>query len=196
MHPKSHNKKYQKEPSPSSLKSFFIRTIFQILICVVLFLFGMIIVTKHPKIKGKIYHYLYERNLNFASVRNWYQTYIASYLPFKTDKESIKVFKEDLNYRESSIYKDGVSLLLEGDLVPILESGVVIFKGEKKDYGKTIIIQQIDGTNVWYGNLSNLNVDLYDYVTKGEYLAEVNDKTLYLVFEKDGIYVDYKEYIS
>lgn len=192
----NYNKRYHKKSSPTFLKTFFIKTIFQILICIVLFLSGMIIVNKYPNLKGKIYHYFYEHNLNFATVRAWYQENIEEKLPFKDDKTSVKVFEEKLTLKESSIYKEGVSLSLEEDLVPILESGVVIFKGEKKDYGKTIIIQQIDGTNVWYGNLANLNVDLYDYVTKGEYLAEVSDKTLYLVFEKDGVYIDYKKYIS
>jgi len=155
----------------------------------------MILIRKIPDTKTKIYHYFYEHHLNFASVRKWYQKNIESKLPFLKPEETTKVFEEQLRYKSSSIYKDGVALTLEEDLVPILESGVVIFKGEKKDYGKTIIIQQVDGTNVWYGNLSTLNVDLYDYVTKKEYLAEVKDKTLYLVFEKDGNYINNQKYL-
>ena len=49
---------------------------------------------------------------------------------------------------------------------------------------------------MWYGNLDNVNVNLYDYVEKGSLLGEVKDTNLYLVYQKDGKYVDYKEYIE
>ena len=49
---------------------------------------------------------------------------------------------------------------------------------------------------MWYGNLGNINVNLYDYVEKGALLGEVKDTNLYLVYQKDGKYVDYKEYIE
>lgn len=38
-------------------------------------------------------------------------------------------------------------------LVPTLESGIVVFMGEKEGYGKTIIIEQINGIDVWYSNI-------------------------------------------
>ena len=79
-------------------------------------------------------------------------------------------------------------------MVPILESGVVVFIGEKDDYKNTIIVEQVDGIDVFYGNIKTNNIKLYDYVEKGELLGEAN-KELYLVFQKDGEYLDYKEYI-
>ena len=36
---------------------------------------------------------------------------------------------------------------------------------------------------------------MYDYVNKGDFLGEVKDNILYLVFEKDGVFLNYKEYI-
>ena len=49
---------------------------------------------------------------------------------------------------------------------------------------------------MWYGNLQNINVELYDYVEKGKLLGEAKGTNLYLVYQKDGEYVDYKEYIK
>ena len=54
-------------------------------------------------------------------------------------------------------------------MVPILESGIVLYIGEKENYGQTIIIEQIDGVEVYYSNI-NSNVKLYDYIEKGNLL--------------------------
>ena len=80
-------------------------------------------------------------------------------------------------------------------MVPVIESGIVVFIGDKDDYGKTVIIEQVDGVDTWYGNVDNINVSLYDYVSKGEFLAEANN-SFYMVFQKDGKYLNYKDYIK
>ena len=51
------------------------------------------------------------------------------------------VFNEQLTYNNKESYLDGVKLKLENNLVPINESGIVVFIGEKEGYGNTIIIQ-------------------------------------------------------
>ena len=66
---------------------------------------------------------------------------------------------------------------------------------ENEDYGKTVIVEQVDGVCVTYGNISSLNVNLYDYVSKGEFLGSSNGSYLYLVFEKDGKYLKYNDFI-
>ena len=40
-----------------------------------------------------------------------------------------------------------------------------------------------------------LNLKLYDYIEKGELLGEAKDGKVYLVFSKEGKYLDYKNYI-
>ena len=128
-----------------------------------------------------------------------------SFTPSLTPFKDIKIFKEEtkttfeekLKFSESNKYLDGVKLIVEQNyLVPIQESGLVVFTGEKEGYGNIVIIQQIDGVDMWYGNLGNVNVKLYDYVEKGTLLGEVKDTNLYLVCQKDGKDVDYKEYIE
>ena len=79
-------------------------------------------------------------------------------------------------------------------LVPALDSGIVIFLGDKEGYGKTVIIQQENGIDVWYSNLKEINLQLYDYIKDGSLIGSVDEK-LYLVFIKDGEILDYQKYI-
>ena len=78
--------------------------------------------------------------------------------------------------------------------MPLLESGVVVYIGEKESLGHTIIVEQVDGIDTYYSNI-NSNIKLYDYVEKGELLGEAKDNTLFLTFQKNGEYLDYKEFI-
>ena len=101
-----------------------------------------------------------------------------------------------MTYKKSNSYKDGVALSVDKKyMVPALESGIVVFIGEKEDYGTTVIIDQIDGVEVYYSNITVENLKLYDYVEKGKLIGEVKSDKIYLVFSKDGKYLDYKNYI-
>lgn len=172
--------------------------IIRLFICILLIL-GTLIFLKYDK-NGKqiIYKYLYQNNINFATINNWYQEHFGDIIPFQNKvKEKTKlVFNEDLVYKDASIYKNGVKLNVEENyLVPIIESGIVVFIGNKDDYGKTVIIEQVDGVNVWYGNIDNINVSLYDYVSKGELLAEASN-TFYMAFQKNGKFLKYQDYLK
>ena len=92
--------------------------------------------------------------------------------------------------------KDGVMLTVEENyMVPTLESGIVVFMGEKDGYGTTVIIEQIDGVDVWYSNIKTNDIKMYDYIEKGSLIGETNGKKLYMVFQKEGAYLDYKKYL-
>ena len=80
-------------------------------------------------------------------------------------------------------------------LIPSINEGIVIFNG-KKDDKNTIIIQQPNKIDVWYSNLNNTNVKLYDYVDKNQIIGEANNNELYLSFYKDGVEIDYKKIIK
>ena len=80
-------------------------------------------------------------------------------------------------------------------LVPTLNGGLIIFIGEKEEYGNTVIVQQADGVDVWYSNINNITVKLYDYVESGSFVGEVKDDYFYLVFKKDGGVLNYQDYI-
>ena len=67
--------------------------------------------------------------------------------------------------------------------------------GNKEGYGNTIIIEQINGIDVWYSNITTTDIKLYDYIEKGKLIGEVVDQKLYMVFQQDGKILNYKEYI-
>ena len=101
-------------------------------------------------------------------------------------------------YRNNHIqdYFDGCELNVDNNyLVPVQESGIVVFVGNKDNYGYTIIIEQVNGIDLWYVGVKNSSLKLYEYVEKGSLLGEA-DKELYLFAQKDGKFVSYKEYLG
>lgn len=167
-------------------------------ITIILTLVTLITLKSNSKYKATFYQYVYDSHISFASINATYQKYFGSPLPFQElwKDKTTPVFDEKLIFTEQHIYKDGVALTVDnGYLVPILESGMVVFIGEKEGYGNTVIIQQMDGIDVWYSNLETVNVKLYDYVDKGSLLGEVKGNQLYLVYKKNGTILNYEEYI-
>ena len=81
-------------------------------------------------------------------------------------------------------------------LVPALNSGVVVFIGEKDDLGKVIVIEQEDNKTVTYGYILNTSLNLYDYLEKGVFIGEVSDTKLYLSILGDNNYLDLETYLS
>lgn len=179
-------------------KNFFFKELSKICICIILVLSTLIVFKAKPELKKSFYTHVYENNISFASINAFYEKYAGSPLPFfdLINEPTTTVFNETLKYHEANKYLDGVRLVVDDNyLVPSLESGLVVFIGQKDDYGKTVIIQQPDGIDVWYSNLDSITVSMYDYVQKGKLLGEVIDKNLYLVFKKDGGVLNYQEYI-
>lgn len=176
-----------------SIRSFISR----VLVTIAIFLFGMILVKSDVSFKNKILDNVYNKQFKFVQLGEIYQKYFGDILSIdKVLVDEKPVFQEKLSYLKSSKYKDGVKLTVdENYMVPILESGIVIFLGEKEGYGNTVVVEQVDGIDVYYSNVSVSNIKLYDYVEKGELLGEAQDKKLYLLFQKDGKFLDYKEYI-
>lgn len=189
----------QKKKNTSQKKSlkipFFITKLF---ILIILTLIVMIGLKKDLHFRSLFYKNVYETNFSFAMINSWYESKFGSPIPF-LDYLNINVepvFNEKLKYESVEDYLDGAKLKVQKKyLVPIKTTGLVIFAGEKEGYGNTVIIQQKDGIDVWYGNLEQINVNLYDYVKEGSLLGEVKEDFLYIVFKKDGNVLDYHEYL-
>jgi stage IV sporulation protein FA len=187
MHPKEEKKK--------SLSKYFTKFFITVIITLVL----LISLKGNKSFQTFFYNKVYENYFNFSKLNETYQKYFGTSIPFSglIKNETKSVFKEDLVYQNKEQYEEGVKLKVGSEyLVPVLNSGMVVFIGDKENYGNTVIIQQIDGKDVWYSNIKNVNVELYDYVEKGSLLGEVNDDTLILVFKKDGKVLDYEEELS
>lgn len=174
------------------------RYLYKVFFLIVITLITLISLKSNSNFQSNFYKYIYTTNISFASINNWYNSKFGSPLPFSdffNNNDTIPVFDESIQYKEASQYKDGVALKVDYEyLVPSLERGIVIFIGEKEGYGKTVIVQQENGVDVWYSNLNEINVKLYDYINKGSLIGNVNDN-LYLVFNRNGEIIDYKEFI-
>ena len=176
-----------------SVKNFISRC----LIVIILFLLALIMIKSNTSFKNKLIKYVYEDNLEFTKLKSIYEKYFGKILAVdKIAPTEEKVFNEKISYNKANVYKDGVSLSVDSNyMVPVLESGIVVFMGEKEGYGNTVIIEQIDGVDVWYTNISTTNIKMYDYMEKGGLLGEVKGNKLYMIFQKDGKYLDYKKYL-
>lgn len=167
------------------------------LIVIILVLSCLILMKSNVSFKTKLIDYVYSDHFQFTKLRSFYEKYFGKVLSVdKVIPEDKKVFNEKLSYDSSNVYKEGVKLTVSTNyMVPILESGIIVFMGEKEGYGNTIIIEQVDGVDVWYCNINSNQVKMYDYVEKGSLLGEVKGKELYMVFQKDGAYLNYKDYL-
>lgn len=185
------NKKQLKK-SKSHFSWFFLK----LCLTIILTLVCLIVLKAKPKYEKKFYQIVYEEQLPFTKFKKLYQKYLGKFLPDQLLQSSTKkVFEEKLTFEKKEPYEEGYKLTVQNSyLTPALNSGMVVFVGKKDNYNQTVIIQQIDGTDVWYGNLANVSVKLYDYVEKGSLVGETNQQYLYLVFKKDGQIVDGKEY--
>lgn len=177
---------------------YYIRLLTRLMITIVITLGVLISIKASNNFKTSFYKYVFNTNISFATIDKYYQSLFGSPIPFK-DWFKLKtepVFNEKLTYSDSSKYKDGVKLMVEsGYLVPSQNKGLIIFVGQKDGYGKTIIVQQSNGVEVWYGNLNTISVSLYDYVDSGKVIGDVLDNTLYLVYQKDGEVLNYEDFI-
>ena len=171
---------------------FFIKLLTSIVITLVI----LILIKSSSNFKNDFYKYIYSNNISFTKLKEVYNKYIGNSNIFDKVVKTEMVFNEKLTYNSQEKYLDGVKLSVDSNyLVPINESGIVVFIGEKEGYNNTVIIQRIDGIDEWYGNIENVNVKLYDYVSEGELLGEVNEN-LYLVYKKDGNALNYEEYLK
>ena len=156
----------------------------------------LIIMEYSPKFKSFMQNEVLEKNISFGFFSKLYNKYFGDVLPSNSDN-LVKVFNEKISYKEKEKYYDGYKLTVDNNyLVPVIESGVVVFIGEKENYGNVVVIEGEDSSTITYGNIKNTDIKLYEYVNRGKYLGETEDNNLYLVILKNGEYVDIQEYLS
>lgn len=168
----------------------------QFLLTVLLFLIGMIFIKQNPDNKALLKEKIYEESFPFTQLKSTYQKYFGNILSFRKKKEVKPVSSEFVSFHKIESYENGIQVeVSEEEGIPILESGVVVYIGEKEHLGLTIIVEQMDGTKTFYGNIKSHSIKLYDYVEKGDILGKAKDNMLYLAFQKDGKYINYEKYL-
>lgn len=182
---------------PSYLKSLFFKTFIKSLVVVILFLGSLIYIKQSDSNKEKFKNIVYNNNLSFAKIYSAYKKYLGDAIPFKNIfKDNTKIVSGDaISYSQITKEENGFLLSVSKDyIVNSIYAGIVIKTENSDKYKNIITIQDKNGLNISYGNLNEVSVKIYDYVEKGELLGNCDDK-LYLIFEKDGKYLSYEEYL-
>ncbi len=186
---------FRKKP----LKKTYISNLFsRVLIAIILLLISVIFINLSNENLLMYKKYVFTDSLKFSKINAWYNKTFGESALFKgvVAEKTTAVFNEKLVYTSASMFYDGASLVVgENYLVPTKASGIVVFMGDKDNFGSTIIIQGIDGIDYWYGNIKNSNVKMYEYVESGSLLGETMTEELYMAFVKDGVFLNYEDYI-
>ncbi|MCH5166428.1 MAG: M23 family metallopeptidase [Erysipelotrichales bacterium] len=157
-------------------------------ICIILFFILTIVIDDNLISSNTIV----SNHLDFSYIRSKTNMILGSFI----NKDNLYVSSEKIIYKDISPYYDGYRLIVDKNyIIKSLRSGVVVFIGNKENYGLTIIINCDDGTNISYSNLENINVNLYDYINKDTIIGSTVNNELYLVFEKNKEYLSYEEYL-
>lgn len=181
-----------KENTKTSYRDSLIkRTLLTITLCLIV----LIICNVSKKAEAALNKYIFETNYNFAKINSIYKKYLFSVKNKKNDSKPVSK-TDNLEYYKIEDFNGGALLTVDDNYnVHMLESGLVVFIGEKEPYGNTVIVQQSNGIDVIYGNVVTNEIKIYDYVEKGKIIG-VSDKKLYLTFQKEGSVLDYKTYIK
>ena len=171
----------------------------KILLSVIFLLVSIIFINSSDKNLLKYKNAVFKKTISFNRISDFYDKYIGDVLFMKKDtsKKVESVFNEEFDYKSSKKYKDGYELFVDNSyLIPSLQSGIVVFKGNKDDYKKCVIVQGMDGVDVWYCNLNNTSLKLYDYIEKGSLIGDVSKNKMYIVLQKDNKYLNIDEYLK
>ena len=157
----------------------------------------MLILSNYSKDFQNAYQKYYKNNnIKFNNGLKVYKKVIGKPLFLKEEGLSKSVVDLSNNY-ELENYLDGMRLKYQNNgLATTFNSGLVVFIGNKENYGNTVIIQGIDGIDIWYGNITDVSVTLYDYVEKDKVIGVPINNELYLKIEKDGNPLNIKNYLN
>ncbi|MEW8969072.1 MAG: M23 family metallopeptidase [Mesobacillus sp.] len=152
-----------------------------------------------------------EQEFQFAAVSNWYEDQFGkplALLPAKesAEEENKQELAPDNEYAlpaSGKILEDfgdnGQRIMIEtgkGAGVEAMDEGLVHFVGMKEGFGKTVIVQHADKSETWYGNLDEIDVSLYEYISKGTKVGSAMDSTdgikgsFYFAIKKGDDFVD------
>lgn len=166
----------------------------------VIFVLGSIIFTNISPKNHQLYEdYVLENSLEFTKINKFFQKYFGEVDIAKPKKEedSTSVFLNSLNYTSIENFKNGYKLsLAPSSIINVITSGIVVFIGDKDDLGNTVIIQGNDGVDIWYSNITDTDINVYDYVESGSIIGTSSSDYIYLTLNKDGKYLNYEEYMS
>ncbi len=201
---------YEKKNSVSlGMGTFFLKIVFSILLVVGVISMFQSSTTLSKQVQSIVKHTM-EREFQFAQVSKWYEERFGTPLTFLNNKiPSIKNQDEYAIPASGKVLENfqtnGQGILIETAVnakVEAIDEGKVIYVGDKEQIGESVVIQHADGSESWYGALTDISVNIYDSVEKGEVIAKVSSEesedtgTYYLAIKKDDGFIDPNQVIS
>ena len=190
----SNTSNINKENLPFKLK--YAKNLISRVLITVIFVLGSIIFTNVSDDNKALYQkYVLEDSLEFTKINELYQRIFGDVDITKKDNPDSEVVFGDVTYTNIEPFKNGVKLTVDmNEAISVIASGIVVFIGEKEDLGNTIIIQGNDGVDIWYSNITESDIKVYDYVEAGNILGSSNSENIYITINKDGEFINYEEY--
>lgn len=154
-----------------------------------------------------------EESFQFAAFTNWYENQFGDALALFPGTGSKSTNEQtDIQYAVPASSRvmenfetNGQGIMVETDVhapVTAMNEGWVTFAGNKSDTGTTVILQHVDGSYSWYGQLGSVDVKLFDLVPKGTEVGRTSaseDGTkgvFYFAIQKDDQFIDPTQVIS
>lgn len=186
----------KEEKLPKNIK--YLKGLISRILITIIFVLGSIIYTNINSDNKKLYKkYVLENSLSFTKINNLYNDLFGEIDFIKKNKDNSKPVFNNISYTNIENYKNGIKLNVSpNETISVITSGIVVYIGEKEELGNTIIIQGNDGVDIWYSNLTDTNIKVYDYIESGTILGTSNSNEVYLTLLKDGKYMNYEEYIK
>ncbi|MRG88226.1 peptidoglycan DD-metalloendopeptidase family protein [Salinibacillus xinjiangensis] len=144
----------------------------------------------------------------FAKVQAWYRTNLGTPFAFLEGNEDVRPVNEQNGLIlpvngviSESFQQNGEGVMIsvspsESTEVTAMNEGTVVFAGKKKETGKTIMIQHIDGTYSIYGNLDEIDVFQYQFVSGNEVIGSLEAESggeqpsLYFAIQDQRQFID------
>ena len=185
----------EKEELPKNLK--YAKGLISRSLIAIISVLGSIIFTNISDKNKELYQkYVLEDSLEFTKINELYQSVFGSVDITKKNNDSEVVFGS-ITYTNVEPFKNGVKLTVGmNEVVNVITSGIVVFIGDKDDLGNTIIIQGNDGVDIWYSNITDTDMAVYDYVEAGSIMGTSNGEDIYITISKDGQFMSYEEYMA
>lgn len=159
------------------------------MILVLILFFILTILLDNNLIKKNI---ILSNNFDFSYIRSKVNIILGNFMK----GDNLYVSSEKIIYKSITPYHEGYKLTVDKNyVIKSLQNGVVVFIGNKDNFGLTVTINCDDGSNISYSNIENINVNLYDYISKDTIIGSTIDNNLYLIFEKNKEYISYEEYL-
>ncbi len=191
------NRMYTEIDNTKQNNNWLSKTFSKILLSIILILSCAIFIHIDSKNKDWFYQNVFLNNMTFAKINDWYNKNFGNIFPSANLNYEESVSSENTSLAQIQDYLDGYKISkTKNSPIEALASGIIVYLDEKEGYGKTAIIQGIDGIDIWYGNITDVNVNLYDYVEKGTILGNCLDNYYYNVFYKEGNKVSYEDYLN